>query len=135
MKSLTTQTLNEISIYKGQLSQICLTEQTGKILQAFPKMEIAMFKLLKERFKANGFNDERLKAAVGHVIDNYEGWDKLPNIANFIQYDKTVKIYSYKEAIEFGMDDLGMIDVGLEKPRWCLKEYIEMYKLNKWEAK
>ena len=60
-------------------------------------MPLETFDILKDRFKANGFSDERLKASIDNVIDNYEGWDKLPNIANFIQFDKKVKLYTYTE--------------------------------------
>lgn len=123
----------EISVYKGELTESCIVIQTGKIFQAFPKMDIETYDLLKERFKANNFNDERLVASVAHVIDSYEGWDKVPNIANFIQYDKTVKIYTYEEAIKFGMRDLTSIRIGeLVNPRWCLTEHVEKYKLTKW---
>ena len=88
---------NSLSIYSGELTKGNLAKQTAKLLQAFPKMPPETIDILKDRFIENGFNDERMIAAVGNVIDNYEGWDKLPNIANFIQFDKKVKLYTYTE--------------------------------------
>ncbi len=96
---------NEISIYQnGQLTKESFAKDTARILQAFPKMPIEMFNLLKDRFKENNFTDERLKDSVSHVIDTYQGWDKLPNIANFIQFDKKIKIYTNQELLEITKD-------------------------------
>ena len=127
-----TLTSNEISIYDGELTKECFKNETAKILQAFPKMPIEMFNILKDRFKANGFTDQRLRDAVGNVIDTYEGWDKLPNIANFILFDKKFKTYLHSESIELGQDNLVMVDVGLDKPRWVLAEDQLKYKLKLW---
>ena len=103
-QSQTTPISNEISIYSGKLTKRGFAEQTPRILKAFPKMPIETFEILKERFKANGFDDERLKASIDSVIDTYEGWDKLPNIANFIQFDKKIKVHSYYDFLEITRD-------------------------------
>ena len=142
-QSIMTQTLSdEVSIYgKGKLSEKAIVKETTKILQAFPKMPTSMYNLLKDRFKENGFTDERLKDSVNHVIDTYEGWDKLPNIANFIQFDKKVKVYEYRELTKLvherlaDMHDYVAINTGLSKPTFVLKEYQEKYNLQLWSPK
>lgn len=104
-------------------------------------MSPVTFDLLKERFKENGFTNERLRDAINHVIDTYEGWDKLPNIANFIQYDKKVKIYTYKELLDKYREDYyagatydpisreyDTIEVNGQK-KYARKEDIEKYHL------
>lgn len=101
-------------------------------MAAFPKMPDPTINLLKERFKANGFSDDRLKDAVANVIDNYEGWDKSPNIANFINFDKKVKIYNYKESLEYGQKYLVAVDLGFNEPRWITKEDQHNFKIKLW---
>lgn len=59
-----------------------------------------MFESLKEAFADNAFSDKRMIASVKNVRDTYEGWDKLPNIANFIQFDKKIKFYTYTEFLQ-----------------------------------
>lgn len=56
-----------------------------------------MIDLLRERFKANGFTDQRMKDAVAFVIDSYTGFDKLPAIGDFIKFDKKVKVFTLSE--------------------------------------
>lgn len=68
------------------------------LIQAFPKMTKGTSELILNRMIANGFTSKRATDAVYSVIDTYEGWDKLPNVANFIRFDKKVKLYTYKEA-------------------------------------
>lgn len=102
-------------------------KETAKILQAFPKMPDPTFNLLKERFKENKFTDERLRDAVNHVIDTYEGWDKIPNIANFIQFDKKVKLYTYEESIQIGHKYLACVRVD-GKVRWVEKEFEKYFR-------
>jgi hypothetical protein len=131
-QSLTTPISNEISVYQGQLTKEAFVKETAKILQAFPKMPDATFALLKDRFKDNKFTDERLKDAINQVIDTYEGWDKIPNIANFIQYDKKIKIFTYKESIEYGQKSLIAVDLQINEPRWIRIEEQIKYKIPLW---
>lgn len=92
---------------------------------------MATFNLLKDRFKENKFTDERLKDSINHVIDTYEGWDKLPNIANFIQYDKKVKAFTYEQVIEHNHKFPGSMKYfrQLKNGKWARVEDIEQYKL------
>jgi len=90
--------------------------------------------ILKDRFIENNFTHSRLIAAVNHVIDNYQGWDKHPSIANFISYDKKIKVFTYIEAISYGMGYLKMINIGFDKPGWALEEHVLQYNLEEWIA-
>jgi hypothetical protein len=147
--SQTTKTSNnELSIYQGgQLTQAAVIRETEKIFIAFPKIEAQMVSLLRERFKANGFNDERMSDAINFVIDNYRAWDKLPAIADFVSFDKTVKVYTYgelmtkhKDAYYMGAtydpiaNEYDQINFYGEQ-RFAKKEDVERYRLQKWEYK
>lgn len=100
-----TETSNEISIYEGELTQREVIKQTEKILIAFPKLDQPFISLLRERFKANKFSDLRMIDAVDYVIDNYTGFDKLPAIADFIKFDKKVRVYDYEEMLKMNLED------------------------------
>lgn len=103
-QSLTIPDSNSISVYKGELTKDEIGRQTARIIKSFPKIPMSIVDILKDRFIENNFNDERMIAAVNNVIDNYEGWDKIPNIANFIQFDRKVKIHSYTDFLEITRD-------------------------------
>lgn len=134
-QSLMTKGSNEISVYKGQLTKRALVEQTKRILNIFPKFPQGMLEELKNAFADNNFTDERMKHAVDFVRDTYTGWNRLPNIADFIQYDKKIKTYTYKESLEYGQKYLVAVDTGIGQPRWIKKEDQEIYKIKLWENK
>jgi len=140
-----TQTSNEISVYKGELSKETFGRCCNTILKVYPRLTDTI-EILKKRLVANGFNDERLIASIEHVIDNFDGWNKHPSIADFIKFDKKVKIYEYhellSECVDFAPEErkkflemFAAIDTGLEKPRWAKVEHVEEYKIKKWRAK
>ncbi|MBK8947182.1 MAG: hypothetical protein IPM32_18230 [Ignavibacteriae bacterium] len=129
---------NLISVYNHSngLSQSVVIEQTEKILIAFPKLERPFINLLRERFKANNFSDERMIDSVNYVIDNYTGFDKLPQVADFIKYDRKVRVYSHAEVTQYNLwRNVEAIDIGLSNPRWIKKEDFEKYKFKKWIKK
>ena len=88
---------NEISIYSGSLNTDCIVSNTAKIKKAFPALPIDFFDVFTDRLKVNGFNDDRLRDAVDHVIDTCVY--PTPTIAQFISFDKRYKIYTYEEMI------------------------------------
>ena len=141
-QSQTIQDSNEISIYKGELTKLALGEAAIKIMRIFPKFPKSMMEEIKEAFVDNKFTDERMFDAIKYVRDTYEGWDKLPNIANFTSFDRKVKVYTYYELLELykdvspeirkeSLNSYALIDVGLEKPKYAKKEEIEKFKLKK----
>jgi len=78
-----------------------LTERTlaiylKKLREAFPRQTDTFFDILTERIIANGFSDQRLADAVNNVIDNFRY--KELSVADIIQHDKRVKLYTYSEA-------------------------------------
>ena len=70
-------------------------EQTKKLLCAFPDLSNEFVNVLIERAKDKGFNDVRFTDAINNVVDNCQ-YPK-PTLANFLSYDKRIKIYSYSE--------------------------------------
>jgi len=88
---------NELSIYGDKLTTKGVISNVAKIKKAFPSLPMGFYEIFDERLKANGFTDERLADAVNHVIDTciYP----TPTIANFIGYDKRIKLYTHNEII------------------------------------
>ena len=105
-----TQCSNEVSLYRGSLSDIGIAKNMRKLQSAFPKQNKEFFNVLAERLIANGFTDERLTDAVNNVIDNFQY--KELNVSDIVQFDKKIKLYTYSEACrmvtkdgyEFGKD-------------------------------
>lgn len=95
---------DELSIYKGELTPQCLVNSVAIIKKAFPTLPLGFYDVFTDRIKANNFTDDRLKDAVAHVIDTCPY--PTPTIANFISFDRKIKINSYEEMvrklIEFG---------------------------------
>lgn len=93
---------NEISLYKGTLTGKTLFREIAKIQAAFSALPKEFYDILSSRLADNGFTDDRLKDAVNHVIDNciYP----TPTIAQFISFDKRVKVYKYPEIIKMVED-------------------------------
>lgn len=84
---------NEISIYRGELTDKCLVDCIIKVKKAFPALPLGFYDILTDRLKANHFTDERLRDAVNNVIDTciYP----TPTIANVTSFDKRIKLYTY----------------------------------------
>jgi hypothetical protein len=87
-----------MSIYKGNLTPECLAQEVEKIQASFPALSGTFFNLLTERIVVNKFNDERLKAAVGYLLDNFKY--PTPSIADIISFDKKIKLFSYTDVLE-----------------------------------
>lgn len=96
------QSTNEISLYKGQLTTQRLIEGVAIIQKSFPSLPIGFYEIFKERIKANNFTDERLMDAISNVIDTCVY--PTPTIAQFISWDKKIKIYTYPEIIDMVND-------------------------------
>ncbi len=86
---------NSISVYKGELTQKGIAQGVAKVKAAFPALHNTFFDLLIERAKEKGFSDKRLHDSISNVIDNCQY--PTPTLANFLSYDKRVKLMSYKE--------------------------------------
>ena len=117
-----------------------ISESIIKIKGSFPTLPDPFYKTLTERVRDNQFSDQRLIDSVNYVIDNCPY--PQPTIAQFISYDKNVKLYNYTEYTDFvtahksGADDTGgnelmkAIKVSWsDKPMFALVSDIEKYKL------
>jgi hypothetical protein len=96
---------NEISIYRGSLiSDENIVKYSIKIRQAFSSLPPEFYGILLEMAKEEKFTDERFRDAVHHVIKTciYP----TPTIAQFISFDKKVKLFTYEDMVkkteEFG---------------------------------
>jgi len=88
----------EMSIYSGTLNTDCVISNVVKIKKAFPALPIGFYEVFDDRLREHGFNDDRLRDAVNHVIDTCPYPN--PTIANFISFDKMFKIYTYDEMLK-----------------------------------
>lgn len=88
---------SELSVYAGDLTDRVMVNAAKQILKSFPTLNNDFIDILIQRIKQNGFSDKRLMDAVNHVIDNcvYPS----PTVAQFISFDKVVKIYTYDDVM------------------------------------
>lgn len=68
----------------------------AKVKAAFPALDPLYYQILVERLKNKGFSDQRLIDAVNNVIDNCQY--PTPTMANFLSFDKRIKILTYSQA-------------------------------------
>lgn len=128
-----------MSIYTGQLTPTVVLQEIVKAKIAFPALPKEYFDMLRLRLEANNFSDDRLKDAVAHVIDTCTY--PTPTIANFIGFDKRIKINSYedmvKKATEFGPDiykSYRMVKFPeREKPVWVHVDDMKLAKLTEYK--
>jgi len=76
----------------------------ARVKAAFPSLPEDFYRVFSERIVDNNFNDTRLTDAINHVIDNCPY--PTPTIANFISYDKKVKLNTYEDMLK-KTNDLG----------------------------
>lgn len=89
---------HEISIYHGEIANpTIIAQQSAKIQVAFPNLDKLFFTILTERVIKNGFTEQRLKDATEYLIDNFK-YPK-PSIAEIINFDKKLKLYSHNEVV------------------------------------
>ena len=125
----------EISVYRDSTTKIGIARAIAQAAKAFPGLSKAQLQILSDRMMANGFTDRRAMDAVNHVIDTYEGWGKQPNVANFIKFDRKVRIYTHKDVCQGDLwDYVEAIRVdGCDKPRWSMQEDVRRYGLTIWD--
>lgn len=85
----------QLSVYSGELTPENMIMQSGRILNAFPSLSNKFIDILLRRAKEKGFSDKRLTDAVNNVIDTCQYPN--PTLANFLSYDKSVKIIDYNQ--------------------------------------
>ena len=103
-----------VSLYRGGRTKKGVSDAIALVAKAFPKWTPEQSEVLAGMFAEDKFSDARMMAAVKHVIRNYAGFDKVPNIANFMQYDKRIKLYRHRQIdalVERG--ECGYADFGI----------------------
>lgn len=80
-----------------------MVRQQANMQAAFPKLDRPFFTLLTERLIANNFTEQRLRDSIGYLLDNFKY--QAPNIADIINFDKKLKLYSHNEVIILIEDD------------------------------
>lgn len=124
-----------LSAYGDQLTKEGILKYTKMIRDAFPDLPPGFYDVLAERIKEKGFTDRRLADAVSHVVDTciYP----RPTIANFIGYDRQIRIYTYQEMLARGPEawsthrPLQLPDQ--EKLLWVHTDDIKKFNLKQYE--
>ena len=124
----------EISLYKGSLSTPCVIQTITRVKNAFPTLPEGFYEIFSERIIDCGFTDERLKDAVNNVIDTCVY--PTPTIAQFISWDKRVKVFKYPDIVKMAEDDPKVFDrykrvemEGLPEAVWIHVNDIAKYKI------
>lgn len=86
---------SSLSVYSGRLTAETVVESITKVRATFPTLSNDFYDIFMERIKDKCFSDKRLKDAVNHVIDTCQY--PTPTLANFLSFDKRVRILSYSE--------------------------------------
>jgi len=96
--------MNEITLYNDkQANVITIATELRKLQAVFPALDNDFISILAERIKSNGFTDQRLKDAIGNVIDNFTY--QKPNISDIIRFDKKIKLYNAAETSKMVTDE------------------------------
>lgn len=124
----------EISIYDDELTTENIITGTIKLKKSFPALPKEFFDVFADRIKNNNFTDKRLNDSINHVIDNciYP----TPTIAQFISFDKRIKLYTYYDMIKMNDKTQGVFSQfrpikvdGISKPMYASISDIELYNL------
>jgi hypothetical protein len=130
----------EMSIYNDTLTTQNIIKGTAKLKKSFPALTKEFFDVFADRIKENKFTDCRLNDSINHVIDNciYP----TPSIAQFISYDKRIKLYTYSDMVRMQEQTQNAFKSyrpvkihNLNKPMYASILDIERYNLTKWDTK
>ncbi len=125
---------NEASLYSGDIvSDGTILNGCKAIKQSFPSLTAEFYVDLSETVKRERFTDARFRDAVDHIIKTCVF--SVPNIADFVSYDKKVKVYDYEGYLKQCNEGLGKNLVPMKlgnppKPVWVHISDIEEHKLN-----
>lgn len=87
-----------MSAYSGEITNEGRARAVDKIKDSFPSLHGGFHKVLAQRVTELKIPDERFMDAVNHVIDNCQY--PTPTIANFLSYDKKIKLYTYDQYLK-----------------------------------
>ena len=131
--ALKTSDENKLSLYQeGEISKEKFLEFKYAAKQLF-KLPDIFFVVIETAVKRDRWSEEKFIDAVQHFFEmKHYG---MPQPADFLEYDKTIPIYTWEESIKIGQSNCVAVDVGLSRPRWVLKEHQEKFKLKLWKSK
>lgn len=128
---------SEISVFSGTLTKVVLAKNIINIKNAFPALPASFYDLFSDRIIELGWNNDRLTAAVNHVIDNCQF--SKPSLASFLSFDVTFKTFNYLEACNILSENRSVVDYLvavrlplLDIPRWVYKEDFIRFNLSRW---
>jgi len=124
---------DSLSVYgEGEFSKPVFVKSLKDLQQSFPQLPVGFYDTLHDRLVENRFTDQRLKDAVGNVIDTCKY--PMPTIANIISYDKVVKRYTYNEMCDLAMqcgpktwDNYGSLKTVEGRVYWISRAEAEQY--------
>lgn len=89
----------KISIYNpGKVDAVHFAQGVRRLKAAFPKLQKSWFDLLDEMLDEVNFSNQKFKDAVMHLIKTCPYPE--PTLASLLNYDKTVKSFTYEEVLE-----------------------------------
>ena len=120
----------EISIYTDELTKECVVNCGVKITKAFPALGKDFHDIFTEMIEKSGFTNKRLIDAVDHVICTCVY--PTPTIAQFISFDKKVKLHTHKDVCDYvndggAWDDFEMIKRE-DRPFWVKRSEAHLIK-------
>jgi hypothetical protein len=122
-----------MSVYNDNLKIENIIKEIARIKLAFPTLSEEFYDIFLDRIKENEFTNNKLHDAINNVIDNciYP----LPTIAQFLTFDKEIKMYNYSQILKI-QQDTGQafkcyrpIKSNYKIILWASLEDIEKYKL------
>ena len=127
--------LGEVSIYKGTLTERCIVESVATIKKAFPALPLSFYDVFMDMLE--GFTDDRLRDAVRNVISTCVY--PQPTIAQFISFDKRIKVYTYSQYCKLCDEGTGKnyhpVAIGENThPVWVHENDINQYNLKLWQT-
>lgn len=127
----------EVSVYSGDnLTPEGLAKNIKTLQHAFPELDSNFHIVFADRIEDLKIGDNRLKDSINFVIDNC-AYPK-PTIAQFISFDKRVKLYDHRQMVELNNEMQGkaftyhkqVVINGVDiKPIYANIKDIELYNL------
>jgi hypothetical protein len=96
-----------VSEYTGTLEKPIIVEQIAKIKACFPQLPISFYSIFADRIKDKEFTNKQLIDSVNNVIDTCVY--PVPTIANFLNFEKKKRAYTYDEVLKFIHENGGNI--------------------------
>ncbi len=116
----------EVSIYDDALATPHdVAVGVARLKASFSSIDNGFMEMLAERLSTNKFSANRLKEAIGNVIDTHK-WKNTLTIADIIGFDKKIKLYTYndyaKEVTSYKASDRDFVQHWVEGTLFFVKK-------------